>query len=559
MVERMTGVGGVLARLASRPDARGFVARASSWQRAFAAAPGKRWALYLDDTADFAAALLGAWHAGKHVVLPGDSRSETLASLGDQVDGMAGDLPQGLQPAADAAPFDWPPLPTHDTSLTLFTSGSTGAPLALHKRLAQLDAEVHALELAFGPMLPPDARVMSTVSHQHIYGLLFMVLWPLASGRPLPDTRLAFHEELVDRCAADARPVILVSSPAHLKRMPTELDWAATRNVVCAVFSSGGPLPAEAAADVRHHMGVSPIEVFGSSETGGIAWRQRSVHEDAWTPLPGVMWRLQDGFLAVRSAHLADEGWHVCADRALPTRDGGFVLAGRADRIVKIEEKRISLSAIEQRLGASPLVREARAILIDTAVGARIGAVVVLQDVGRTLQDTQGRAALTGALRQALADAVDPLGVPRRWQFVAALPCNAQGKTTESMLRALFRRTLPAVRWLDADADATSAQAELEVAEDLAVFDGHFPDAPVVPGVAQVDWVMALAPQRLAVPPRERFARIDMLKFQAVIRPGATLRMALTWQPAAGALGFRLTSDAGAHASGKIIFHPVAS
>jgi acyl-coenzyme A synthetase/AMP-(fatty) acid ligase len=43
----------------------------------------------------------------------------------------------------------------------------------------------------------------------------------------------------------------------------------------------------------------------------------------------------------------------------LPTGDGGFVLAGRADRIVKIEEKRVSLSAIEQRLLASPLVREA--------------------------------------------------------------------------------------------------------------------------------------------------------------------------------------------------------
>ncbi|HBO78096.1 MAG TPA: AMP-dependent synthetase, partial [Cupriavidus sp.] len=57
-----------------------------------------------------------------------------------------------------------------------------------------------------------------------------------------------------------------------------------------------------------------------------------------------------------------------------------------------------------------------------------------------------------------------------------------------------------------------------DIAEDLAIFDGHFPGAPIVPGVAQVDWVMALAPQRLAVPPRQRFARLDVLKFQAVMR-----------------------------------------
>jgi hypothetical protein len=74
--------------------------------------------------------------------------------------------------------------------------------------------------------------------------------------------------------------------------------------------------------------------------------------------------------------------------------------------------------------------------------------------------------------------------------------------------------------------------------------------------VAQVDWVMALAPQRLPIPPRERFARLDTLKFQAVIQPGTTVRMALTWQPDALALGFRLTSDTGPHASGKIVFHP---
>jgi 3-hydroxymyristoyl/3-hydroxydecanoyl-(acyl carrier protein) dehydratase len=316
-------------------------------------------------------------------------------------------------------------------------------------------------------------------------------------------------------------------------------------------------LPPEGASDVLRHIGVSPIEVFGSSETGGVAWRQRAVRDDRWTPLPGVVWRLQDGFLAVRSAHLADDGWQVCADRALPAGDGGFVLAGRADRIVKIEEKRVSLSAIEQYLLASPLVREARALVIDTAIGTRVGAIVVLQDAGQSLHDGAGRHALIAALRRHLADGVDRLALPRRWAFPPMLPCNAQGKTTEAMLRELLRHSMPTARWVAGD--DTSATAELDITEDLAIFDGHFPGAPIVPGVAQVDWVMALAPQRLAVPPRQRFARLDVLKFQAVIRPGATVRLALDWQPAACALTFRFTSDAGSHASGKIIFHPAVS
>jgi len=465
----------------------------------------------------------------------------------------------GTAPANDGGGLDgagWPVLATYDTFVTLFTSGSTGVPSAIHKRLAQLDAEVHTLQQAFAGRFDADARVLCTVSHQHIYGLLFTVLWPLAAARPMPTGRLQFHEELIAACRADASAAILVSSPAHLKRMPAGLDWPVVRAALRAVFSSGGPLPPEAAADALRHMGQSPVEVFGSSETGGIAWRQRAVHADRWTALPGIAWQLQDGYLAVRSSHLADDGWHVCADRVLPAGEDSFVLAGRADRIVKIEEKRISLTQIEQCLAASPWVREARVVTIELDVGMRVAAAVVLNDEGAARLAAAGRGAIGTALRRHLAEAVDPVALPRRWAFPLALPCNAQGKTTEVMLRDLFRRTLPAVRWLTGD--EASATAELDVAEDLAVFDGHFPGAPIVPGVAQVDWVMALAPLKLAVPPRRRFARLDTLKFQSVIRPNSVVRLALTWQPDAHALGFRFSSGAGPHASGKIVFHPEA-
>jgi acyl-CoA synthetase (AMP-forming)/AMP-acid ligase II len=538
-------------------DAAAFVVRAAAWRAAFAARPGRRWALHLETPADFAAALFGAWHAGKCVVLPGDLRADTLAALRQQVDGFAGELPDGIAidapppGAPQAQPSDWPELSPDDTEVVLFTSGSTGAPAAIGKRLRQLDAECAALQQAFGARLPADVRVMTTVSHQHIYGLLFCVLWPLAAGRTIAARRSPFLEDIAQACADS--PLVLISSPAHLERIPAGLPWTGARAALRAVFCSGGPLRPGAAADALRLLGQAPIEVYGSSETGGIAWRQGGTA--SWTPLPGVAWRLQDGCLAVRSAHVGEvgnDGWFVCPDLAHADGSGGFVIAGRADRIVKIEGKRISLARIEQRLLDSALVRDARVLPVQTDIGERVAAVVVLSEAGMALIDVSGRQALIATLRGELAEAVEAIALPRRWRFPAALPSNAQGKTPQAMLRALFQRVLPDVRWQQRD--AARATAILHIGEDLAVFDGHFPQTPIVPGVAQVDWAMSLAGEALDIPPRASFCRLDTLKFQRVLQPGDEAVLELDWQPERLSLGFLLKSAAGTHSSGRIVF-----
>ena len=189
------------------------------------------------------------------------------------------------------------------------------------------------------------------------------MLWPLAAGRPFAAERLVFNEEIAQRIAG---PAVLVASPAHLRRLPDALDWSAARAGLRGVFSSGGPLPPEAAESALALLGVAPVEVYGSSETGGVAWRQRARHGDTWQPLPGIEFRIDDGELCVRSPHLPDLAWWRTADRATPAGDGmdGFELHGRVDRIVKIEEKRVSLTAMEQRLAASDDIAEARVLML---------------------------------------------------------------------------------------------------------------------------------------------------------------------------------------------------
>jgi acyl-coenzyme A synthetase/AMP-(fatty) acid ligase len=537
-----------------------FVARTSAWRTLLARTPGHRFALYISDSIEFAAALFGAWQADKAIVLPADTLPVTCATLQQAVDGYLGEFAAQWAPlaptAADCAiePGTFKRLAPDFIGLVVHTSGSTGAAQAIPKQLSQLAAEVVTLETLFGGMLG-TAGIVATVSHQHIYGLLFKVLWPLAAGRAIHARSFAFPEELAPVLAA--HECALVSSPAHLKRLPDLPGWADAAPHLRAVFSSGGPLPLDVSQQAARLLAQVPIEVYGSSETGGIACRQRHPQSDeSWTPMPGVAWRIEpdDGVLTVQSAHLPDAGWFRLADRALPAEGGRFLLQGRVDRIVKIEEKRISLDAIESRLIASPLVTDARMLVLE-GQRQRIAAFAVLSTEGRKQLAEIGKLAFNRLLRDTLGDAVERVALPRRWRYLDALPVNAQGKTTHAELLALLedkpaRPTLPRQRLLEKEAQR--AVFELIAPHDLFYFDGHFPAAPILPGVVQVDWAIAYGRQCFDLPPL--FRGIHALKFQNVVRPEMPVTLELLHDPVKSCLTFRLSSPAGQHASGKILF-----
>ncbi|MCF3496086.1 MULTISPECIES: AMP-binding protein [Stenotrophomonas maltophilia group] len=525
-----------------------FRQRVLGWRAAFAAAEGRDWALYFDDAVAFAAALFGAWHAGKRVFLAADNLPATLQALQPQVSGFAGDVPADYRPLAalDAALDDeLQALDERACELCVFTSGSTGQPSAIGKRLDQLAREVEALQAAFGAQLE-GAQVHGTVSHQHIYGLLFRVLWPLAAGRLIHPRRF-FHEDLVGALAGT--DTVLVATPAHLKRLPEQLDWASLHGRLRAVFSSGGPLPEDAARQVRQWLGVAPTEVYGSSETGGIAWRRWDTDLPPWQPLPGVQWRIDDGCLAVASAHLETPGWWRTQDRVEALADGRFRLLGRADRIVKIEERRVSLDALERALREDTEVDDVR-VLVLPGQREQLAAVVVPADPALLEGGDAARRALGQRLGARLAHAHDAVTRPRRWRLVQALPINAQGKVTQAALAALFQPLMPVPVWDRRDAASATLRMTLDPA--LRPFQGHFPQAAILPGVAQLDWAMRFGRQAFAMP--RVFLRMDAVKFQHVARPGDELTLQLDWDAARNVLAFRYTSSHGVHASGKVVF-----
>lgn len=376
---------------------------------------------------NFLAALLAVWQRGGEALIPASLQPDAIAAAGSYV------LRDHDVPAKGTGVPALPPA--GNCRLALYTSGSTGAPKRVDKTLAQLEREVQNLHALWGKTLQ-RACVLSTVPHYHIYGLLFRVLWPLTAGRPADETTCADPVQL--RALAQQRgPYVLVSTPAHLARFPALLPLAEWQRPDM-IFSSGGPLDAPSAARYRDAFGAAPYEVFGSTETGGVAWRSRdgSALQDAWTPFPGIGIALgHDGALRLDSPYLPERDWRM-DDAAELLPDGRFLLRGRLDRVVKVEGKRLSLPQLEQLLAKHEWVSAACAVALPGP--QRVGVVVVPSPAGASALRDEGQRAVREALRAHLAAALEPSVLPRSYRFVEALPYDERGKLKAAAIEQLF-------------------------------------------------------------------------------------------------------------------------
>lgn len=403
--------------------------------------PRGRVAVFCRSGYRFLTAMAAAWSRECTVILPPNAQPAMLAELAGEFDLLICDEDVDYDGAMLKLPVEKGQraagsvkLPkSEDCRLVFFTSGSTDKPKPVAKTLALLEREVMALEAVWGA----DGHAMEVtglVSHQHIYGLLFRIVWPLMAGRLFQARMVDYWEELVGYEAQSALTVI--ASPAHLTRIPDGLSFRPAR-----IFSSGGPLPQEASLAAGTVFKTTPVEVYGSTETGGIAYRSQQADKDvAWTVLPGVEVSVaEDDRLIVRSPHLGQEAPYLTEDQIRFSGENEFYLTGRVGKVVKVEGKRVSLAQVEHGLKGSALVADAAVFMLE---GEDVGlaAIVVPSADGQALLNDIGAFRMGRKLRKELHSKQEGAGLPRRWRFVDRIPMNAQGKRPVKDLQAVFEQ-----------------------------------------------------------------------------------------------------------------------
>jgi uncharacterized membrane protein/3-hydroxymyristoyl/3-hydroxydecanoyl-(acyl carrier protein) dehydratase len=414
------------------------------------------------------------------------------------------------------------------------TSGSTAEPKRIVKTFRSLAREVahHLAALRRRGVLPRAGAgggplFLCTIEPGHMYGMLWRVLLPAAAEcRVDPEVILA-PETLLEKMRSAER-VFLVTTPSFLDRFCEYAgQYEVPRNCV-EVVTSGALLSAKTSAEAKRVFGVAPLEIFGSTETGGVAWRR----QDGVNAPGGFDWQVlapvkvksgADGRLAVSSPFSCSR-WFEMGDGAEISPDGhSFRLKGRMDRMAKIAEQRVSLPEMEAKMAALPGVKEAALSVLDGRHGPSLGAVVALDM--KAVDVSCGKRALALDFRRRLLPLFPKGAVPKRYRFVMELPRNAQGKVLASRVKEILESDFVEPFVFEVHGSGAQWTAEMFFDGHARYFKGHFPGIPVLPGVVQLGMARHFAEVFLRRPVVLR--AVKKIKFTHVITPSTKVRLAL--------------------------------
>lgn len=467
-------------------------------------------------------------YAHKSVALPGLLTIQNASDFSDLtnviVTDLSDDFPEftTVRPDAPDCNLHWDFGDISNENVYFFTSGSTGKPKRIKKTMAMLLAEVEYHVRTHAKQISESPVVVASIAPHHMYGVLWRVLFPMIAKLSVDIDMIFTPEELIEKQSVYDK-IMFITTPSFLDgitRYGAQYDFPAN---CIGIFTSGSLLDIKTATSAYNLFGVSPFEVFGSTETGGVAYRQQKNTAD-WTIFDDVHIAIVDGRIEVNSPY-SFQNPYLMSDAVDMIDVRHFRLLGRADRIVKIAEERISLPDMEKWLGDNKYIARAYCAAMHKGNRDIIGCMMELTDVGAAKIIAMGRRAFIDEIKKYLSGFVPTVALPRCIRIVNQIPTNPQGKFVKNeILAALDSSVVEPIVQNVVKTDAKLC-ADLTFLGDSAYFVGHFPKFPILPGVIQMHFVFLFIKRffNCSAPAFD----VVKLKYTSLILPDVTTNLEL--------------------------------
>lgn len=380
------------------------------------------------------------------------------------------------------------------------TSGSTGEPKVIKKSYECVLKEGQDLADFF--KFSKDTVFVSTVNSEYMYGTTFTVMLPEVLGCRVDADRVVYPEDM-----KDYEKYVFVSTPSFLEKLAKyKFNF---KNKPLMIISAGAKLD-DGVFEYLEGISHGVTEIYGSTEAGVIAFRQSA--KDNLRFFENVRYnegKICSPYFDENELELSDE---------LEFFGNGFRVKGRNDRIVKIQEKRISLSEVENDLNSSDLIEKSYCLKLDD----KLCAAVVLNENGRQILEKNGKLELVKTIKSNTAVTAARC---KKWRFLHELPVNERGKINGERIREIFNTNVTYPYIIDFNVSTNSAYFDLIFPQNSSFFEGHFTGMPILPGVVQLFFVKEFIKDafNLEFVPK----KVKKVKFSSIIRPDEKVRLNL--------------------------------
>ncbi|HQS32157.1 MAG: hypothetical protein B7X59_06115 [Polaromonas sp. 39-63-203] len=397
--------------------------------------------LACQDRYAFAVGFGAALVRGQSCLLPSTHTEELIAALASTYDGLycvtddkacALSLPQtqiadGLLkeiflPEAVTVPM----IPASHIAAFVYTSGSTGAPLAHPKHWGKLVINVQSEGARLGIVPGSGFTIIGTVPPQHMYGFESTVLIAMQNGAAFDAGRPFYPADIEHAIARAPRPRALVTTPFHLRAL---LSGVGEPSALDLLVSATAPLANALAAEAEQKTTAPLLEIYGSTETGQLATR-RTTETAEWTTFEGIAIRQAGSGVFASGRQI--EG-NVPINDVLELRsDHVFILHGRTADMVNVAGKSTTIEYLNHQLLSITGVEDG-AFFIQSAATEGLGSTTRLAAVA--VAPTHTAESLQTELRRKIATAF----LPRPLKLVASLPRNGTSKLPREALLELIK------------------------------------------------------------------------------------------------------------------------
>lgn len=294
--------------------------------------------------------------------------------------------------------------------LTFRTSGSTGAAKSCTHALDMLHAEISV----WAAMFETRTHIVSLVPPQHLFGFVFTVVLAQALKRPVQDMRFASAATL--KRALQKPGALLVAAPVSWQFLARSIPaFPADVHGV----SSAALMPAELATQLKEQGLAALLDVYGSSETGGIGFR--CAPDTPYSLLPH--WMLETSGDDASLINLKTGAETALMDVVSPGPENTFALHKRRDGAVQVGGVNVFPDYVARVVTGFPDV--AQCAVRYCAERARLKAFVVPHN------RADDHSTLEQRLRQLCAQHLNTPERPSAFMFGQALPVNALGKASD--------------------------------------------------------------------------------------------------------------------------------